>query len=58
MDTMFCFGQLFERLQAKRQRVEDLAKIILDVANESAAWFPPLKSTLGAVTALIKQYEV
>ena len=33
-------------------------KILLDVAKESADWFPPLKSALGGVNALIKHYEV
>jgi len=45
-------------LTAKRQRVVDLAKILLDVAKESSDWFPPLKSALGGVSALIKHYEV
>ena len=45
-------------LQAKRQRVVDGAKILLDVAKESSDWFPPLKSALGGVSALIKHYEV
>ena len=45
-------------LPAKRQRVVDGAKILLDVAKESADWFPPLKSALGGVSALIKHYEV
>ena len=43
---------------AKKQRVADGAKILLDVAKESADWFPPLKSALGGVNALIKHYEV
>jgi len=43
---------------AKGQRVADGAKILLDVAKESADWFPPLKSALGGVNALIKHYEV
>jgi len=43
---------------AKGQRAADVAKILLDVANESADWFPPLKSALGGVNALIKHYEV
>ena len=45
-------------LLAKRQRVVDGTKILLDVAKESADWFPPLKSALGGVNALIKHYEV
>ena len=36
----------------------DCAKILLDIAKESADWFPPLKSALGGVNALIKHYEV
>ena len=43
---------------AKKQRVADGVKILLDVAKESADWFPPLKSALGGVNALIKHYEV
>ena len=43
---------------AKKQRVADGAKILLDVAKESSDWFPPLKSALGGVSALIKHYEV
>jgi len=45
-------------LPAKRKRVANGAKILLDVVNESADWFPPLKSALGGVNALIKHYEV
>jgi hypothetical protein len=45
-------------LPAKRQRAADGAKILLDVAKESADWFPPLKSALSGVSALIKHYEV
>ena len=45
-------------LLAKKQRVVDVVKILLDIAKESADWFPPLKSALGGVTALIKHYEV
>ena len=33
-------------------------KILLEIAKESSDWFPPLKSALGGVSALIKQYEV
>ena len=39
-------------LPAKRQRVVDAAKILLDIAKESSDWFPPLKSALGGVSAL------
>ena len=55
------FHQLLDccsNLPAKRQRVADGAKILLDVAKESSDWFPPLKSALGGVSALIKHYEV
>ena len=45
-------------LAAKRQRVVDGAKILLDVAKESSDWFPPLKAALGGVSALVKHYEV
>jgi len=45
-------------LLAKRQRVVDGAKILLDVAKESSDWFPPLKSALGGVNALIKHHGV
>jgi len=53
-------SQLPDRLNlpAKRKRVADGAKILLDVAKESADWFPPLKSALGGVNALVKHYEV
>ena len=44
-------------LLAKKQRVVDGAKV-LDVAKESADWFPPLKSALDGVNALIKHFEV
>jgi len=33
-------------------------KIVLDIAKETSDWFPPLKSALGGVGALIKHYEV
>jgi len=40
------------------QRAVDGVKILVDVASESSDWFPPLKSALGGVNALIKHYEV
>ena len=43
---------------AKKQRIADGAKILLDIMKESADFFPPLKSALGGVKALIKHYEV
>ena len=46
------------RLSAKRQRIADCAKILLDISKEPSDWFPPLKSALGGVTTLIKDYEV
>jgi len=46
------------RLSAKRQRVADSAKILLDIAKESSDCLPFLKSALGFVNALIKHYEV
>ena len=46
------------RLSAKRQRIADCTKILLDISKESSDWLPPLKSALGGVTALIKHYEV
>jgi len=45
-------------LPAKRQRVVDGAKILLDLAKESSDWFPPLKAALGGMSALVKHYEV
>jgi hypothetical protein len=46
------------RPPAKRQRVADGIKILLDIAKESSDWLPPLKSALGRVNVLIKHYEV
>jgi len=46
------------RFPAKRQRVADGVKVLLDVAKESSDCFPPLKSALGFVNALIKHHEV
>ena len=40
------------------KRVADSAKITLDIAKESADWFPPLKAALGGVSALVRHYEV
>ena len=45
-------------LLAKKTRVLDCTKILLDIAKESSDWFPPLKSALGGVCALVKHYEV
>ena len=43
---------------ATKQRIIDATKSLLDIANESADAFPPLKSCLGGINALIKYYEV
>ena len=53
-------SKLFDRLNltAKGQRVADSSKTLLDVAKESSDWFPPLKSALGGLNALIEHYEV
>ena len=47
-----------EPFAAKKSRTADCVKVLLDVAKESSDWFPPLKSALGGVSALIKHYEV
>ena len=47
-----------QNLLAKKQRVTDGTKILLNVVKDSADWFPPLKSALSGVSALIKHYEV
>ena len=46
------------RFPATGQRVADGVKVLLDVAKESSDVFPPLKSALGLVNALIKHHEV
>lgn len=43
---------------AKKQRLIDGTKMLLDIAKESADAFPPLKSCLGGISALIKHHEV
>jgi hypothetical protein len=43
---------------AKKRRFVDVVKILLDIAKESSDAFPPLKSCLGGINALIKHYEV
>ena len=44
---------------AKKQRfIDATCKTLLDIANESSDVFPPLKSCLGGISALIKYYEV
>ena len=42
----------------KVQRAVDGVKILLDIAKESSDVFPPLKSALGCVSALVNHYEV
>ncbi|KAF9784551.1 hypothetical protein BJ322DRAFT_851794 [Thelephora terrestris] len=42
---------------AKKQRVVSCVKMLLDIAKESADWFPPLKAALGGVNALISHFE-
>jgi len=44
--------------QAKKQRLIEATKVLLDVAKDSSDWFPPLKSCLGGIAALIKHYDV
>ena len=44
--------------QAKKQRLVDATKVLLDIAKESSDWFPPLKSCLGGINALLKHYDV
>ena len=43
---------------ATTQRVIDATLTLLDVAEESADVFPPLKYCLGAIDVFIKHYEV
>jgi hypothetical protein len=57
-NTRCAVNSLTTRWPAKRQRVVDGVKILLDIAKESSDWFGPLKSALGGVNALIKHYEV
>ncbi|KAF9644340.1 hypothetical protein BDM02DRAFT_991052 [Thelephora ganbajun] len=42
---------------SKKQRFIDATKALLDIAKESTDIFPPLKSCLGGINALIKHYE-
>ncbi|KAF9643341.1 hypothetical protein BDM02DRAFT_3151691, partial [Thelephora ganbajun] len=50
-------GSNSDQGRSKKQRVADITKILLDVAKESADWFPPLEPALGGVAALIKRYK-
>ena len=51
-------NSLTTRQLAKRQRVVDGVKILLDIAKESSDWCGPLKSAFGGVSALVNHYEV
>ena len=51
-------SRILMRLTEKVQRAVDGVKILLDIAKESSDAFPPLKSALGCVSALINHYEV
>ena len=46
------------RSTAKKQRFVDAVKMLIDIAKESSDAFPPLKSCLGGINALIKHYDV
>ncbi|KAF9645139.1 hypothetical protein BDM02DRAFT_3189954 [Thelephora ganbajun] len=50
-------GSNSDQSRSKKQRAADVAKTFLDIAKESADWFPPLQSALRAVIALIKRYK-
>ena len=45
-------------LTGKRCRLLECAKTLLDIAQESADWSPPLKCAVAGVFALIKDCEV
>ena len=46
------------RLLAKKQRITNGMEMLLDIAKESANWFPPLKTFFVGVNILIKHHEV
>ncbi|KAF9645965.1 hypothetical protein BDM02DRAFT_382706 [Thelephora ganbajun] len=46
-----------EQSRSNKRRVAGVTKILLDTAKEPADCFPPLKSALDRVTALIEHYE-
>ncbi|KAF9644544.1 hypothetical protein BDM02DRAFT_933960 [Thelephora ganbajun] len=46
-----------DQSRSKKQRVADVAKMLLDIAKESADRFPPLESALYGMIALIERYE-
>ena len=41
-----------------KQRFIDATKSLLEIANESTDAFPPLKSCVGGIHALVQYYEV
>ena len=43
---------------ARKQRLIDSTRVLLDVAKESSDASPPLKSCSGGINALIKHYDV
>ena len=49
---------ILTRSTGKVQRAVDGVKILLDIAKESSDAFPPLKSALGCISALVNHYEV
>ncbi|KAF9645952.1 hypothetical protein BDM02DRAFT_3271339 [Thelephora ganbajun] len=46
-----------DQSRSRMQRVTGVTRILLDTAKEFTDCFPPLKSALGGVTALIDRYE-
>ncbi|KAF9645137.1 hypothetical protein BDM02DRAFT_3271911, partial [Thelephora ganbajun] len=50
-------GSSSDQSRSKKQRAADVPNILLSITKDSADWFPPLKSALGGVTALIQYYE-
>lgn len=45
-------------LPAKRKMIVEAANMLFDVAKESADWFPPLRSALGGMNAVIVHHQV
>ena len=43
---------------ATKQRLIDASKMLLDIATESSDAFPPLKSCLGGISAIVRHCEV
>ena len=50
-------SQLSQFLAAK-ERLIGVMKVVLDIANQSTDFFPPLKSALGCINTLINHYDV